>query len=180
MISKPCLTHSSDHQDPLFVMFRSLPFIDCASYKNSTREGKVALTDIAWGRHSRRTILPLITPNILPRFCFESFWTHMLGYLATVSKAWNREAPANLNQLPTLHTKLCRTAKALRSWSKSLIPHGKVALVVCREVIAQLEKAQGHKQINQGECSLVHQLKLRILGLSAIEKCKARQKSRIT
>jgi hypothetical protein len=40
-------------------------------------------------------------------------------------------------------------------------------------VIDQLEKAQGDQILAPEECSLIRKLKLRILGLSAIERCRA-------
>jgi hypothetical protein len=47
--------------------------------------------------------------------------------------------PPNINQLTTLHVKLGRVAKSLRIWSRSLLPQIKLVMVVCREVIQQLE-----------------------------------------
>jgi 3-deoxy-D-arabino-heptulosonate 7-phosphate (DAHP) synthase class II len=68
----------------------------------------------------------------------------------------------------------------LRLWSRSLIPQGKIALAVCREVVEQLEKAQEGRQLTKGERNLIKTLKMRILGIAAIEKSRAKQKSRLT
>jgi hypothetical protein len=120
------------------------------------------------------------TPTFKPHFRFESFWTLMPGFQETVSQAWNREVQPALNPSTTLHIKLSRTAKAPRSWSRSLIPQTKVASAVCREVIQQLESTQEQRQLNLEERQLISTLKNRLLGLAAIEKCRARQKSILT
>jgi hypothetical protein len=79
-----------------------------------------------------------------------------------------------------LHIKLSSMAKALHKWSKTLIPQSKVALVICREIIDQLEKAQECRVITPQEQTLIKHLKHIILGLAAICKSRARQKSRLT
>jgi hypothetical protein len=63
-------------------------------------------------------------------------------FLDKINEAWTREAPSHCNHLVTLHIKLSRAAKALRAWSKTLIPQGKVTMTICREVVDQLERAQ--------------------------------------
>jgi hypothetical protein len=55
-----------------------------------------------------------------------------------------------------------------------------MAMVVCREIIHQLEKAQRERQLTPSESQLIKKLKLRILGLATTEKSRAREKSRIT
>jgi hypothetical protein len=97
-----------------------------------------------------------------------------------VQEAWNRDTPHNLNHLTMLHVKLGRVAKALRRWSTKLMPRTKVIMAVCREVIEQLQGAQESKQLAMGEILLIQTLKSKLLGLAAIEKSRARQKSRIT
>jgi hypothetical protein len=94
--------------------------------------------------------------------------------------SWSRDTTQNLNHMMTLHVKLSRVAKDLRSWSKKIIPHTKLAMEVCREVILQLEIAQEARALSNAELNLIHNLKTRILGLTAVEKNRVRQKSRIT
>jgi hypothetical protein len=53
-------------------------------------------------------------------------------------------------------------------------------MAICREVIEQLEKAQEHRGLAPHETSLIKNLKLILLRLSAIEKNRARQRSRFT
>jgi hypothetical protein len=59
----------------------------------------------------------------------------MPGFMDCVQNAWSREAPAHLNLLGVFHVKLSWIAKALKAWAKTLIPQGKLAATVNREVI---------------------------------------------
>jgi hypothetical protein len=76
--------------------------------------------------------------------------------------------------MAALHTKLSRTAKSIRSWARTLQPHGKLVMAICREVILQLELAQEQRQLSASEHNLIKHLKSRILGLAAVEKSRAR------
>jgi hypothetical protein len=78
-----------------------------------------------------------------------------------------------------LHIKLSRAAKALAMWSQKLIPQGKLAAVICREVIKQLEVVHEYRLLSIDEVQLKKYLKHRVLGLGAIDKSRARQKSRL-
>jgi hypothetical protein len=104
----------------------------------------------------------------------------MLGFHEAVQHAWDRDINQSLNPLTILHAKLGKTAKALKSWAKTLIPQGKITMAIYREVMGQLEKAHEFRQLSQGECILLKRLKRRILGLAAIEKNRVRQRSRLT
>jgi hypothetical protein len=130
--------------------------------------------------HCLILLMPLISPRTKPKFRFESFWVLMLGYQECVSQAWNREAPPNLNHMATLHVKLSRAANALRKCSTSLLPQSKVPMAVCREVADQLERAQEKRRLTVGEKNLLKTLKSSVLGMAAIEKRRAKQKSRLT
>jgi hypothetical protein len=94
--------------------------------------------------------------------------------------AWNKHIPEQHNPLARLHIKLARTAKALKVWAKIITSQYKVALVVCREAIGQLEAAQENQHLSDAERELVRKLKARIFGLAAIERSRARQRSRMT
>jgi hypothetical protein len=73
-----------------------------------------------------------------------------------------------------------KTEQNRKTWSKSLISQGKMAMVICREVIAQLELAQESRLLIQEERLLSKKVKLRLLRLAANEESRARQSSRIT
>jgi hypothetical protein len=66
------------------------------------------------------------------------------------------------------------TAKALKLWSKNLMSQSKAAMAICREVIAQLDKAQEFRGLLARELNLCQTLKSRLLALAAIEKSRAR------
>jgi hypothetical protein len=124
--------------------------------------------------HCPLLLTPLSQPSVHPIFRFESYWTQMPGFLDCVKEAWSRQVLDSHNHLATLHTKLSRTAKALKVWSRTLTSQAMLASVIYREVIERLELAQEIRQLSEGEKSLVKKLKSRLLGLAAIEKCRAR------
>jgi hypothetical protein len=104
----------------------------------------------------------------------------MSGFKECVANAWTKPVSAAHNPMATLHIKLNRSAKVLSSWSKGILSQAKIAMEVCREVIAQLDKAQEDRYLTAEERALIHLLKARLLGLAAIEKGRMRQRSRIT
>jgi hypothetical protein len=99
----------------------------------------------------------------------------MPGFYDVVSQTWNRQVQTSLNPLTILHTKMRKTAKALRYWSKFLLPQSKIALTMCREVILQLETAQESRPLTHDECDFISKLKHKIMGLATIEKCWAKK-----
>jgi hypothetical protein len=130
--------------------------------------------------HWSLLLTSLNPPKATPRFRFVSFWVDKEGFHESFSEAWNRTINGNHNPLTTLHIKFTRTAKALKLWSKKLIKQGKIALAIYSEVIAQLEKNQESSQLTNEQRNLIRTLKMRSLSLLAIEKCRARQRSRMT
>jgi hypothetical protein len=53
-------------------------------------------------------------------------------------------------------------------------------MAICREAIKQLDITQESRELVHAERQLIKTLKLRLLGLAAIERSRARQKARIT
>jgi hypothetical protein len=53
-------------------------------------------------------------------------------------------------------------------------------MTICREVIDQLGKDQESRLLNDGERNMLAVVKSRLIGLTAIEKSIARQRSRLT
>jgi hypothetical protein len=115
-----------------------------------------------------------------PMFKFEAHWPLMPDFAECVSNAWNTEVPPNQNAMMRLHIKSARTAKALSTWARKLIPLGKLTIIIYREVIAQLDNAQENRALTEDELQLKKLLKNRILGLASIERSRARQQSRLT
>jgi hypothetical protein len=130
--------------------------------------------------HCPLIFTPFNTPKFKPKFRFESFWMNMPNFKEVVMEAWNRDTPHHLNHMLSFRVKLSRVAKALRFWSKSLVSHAKLAMTICRDVILQLEVAQERRPLSLGEIELIRKLKLRILGLAAVERSRERQRSRVT
>jgi hypothetical protein len=119
-------------------------------------------------------------PPTKPIFRFETFWPKMHGFHDCVQQAWNRSVPANQNPQGPLHIKLTRTAKTLKQWVRGIIQQKILAIATCREVIRQLEKVQEFRVWLAAEHNLIKLLKSRILGLAAVDRSRARQKSRLT
>jgi exonuclease III len=119
--------------------------------------------------HNTLLLTPLTSPVFTPRFKFEAYWHDRAGFQDYVKEAWTRLVPSELNPMSVLHIKLSRTTKALKSWSRKIVSQGKMAMAVCREVIAHLDIAQERRTLSPEERGLVKSLKLRLLGLAAIE-----------
>jgi hypothetical protein len=77
-------------------------------------------------------------------------WPKMQGFLECVQVAWDRQVPSNHNAFSKFHINLSRVAKAIKTWSRSLISHQKLALAICKEVIEKLEQAQEDRHLTGG------------------------------
>lgn len=110
-------------------------------------------------------------------FRFENHWLKIDGFHEVVQAAWDKP------QLGSAHSKLSKklveTARALRSWSKPLFSNARLQLHIANEVILRLDIAQEHRTLSPGEMALRQDLKVRILGLAALERSRRRQASRI-
>jgi len=96
-----------------------------------------------------------------------------------VQQAWQQ--PVHIfNPFLRLHIKLTRTAKALKQWARKLIGNNKLLLCAAGQLIGILDVVQEHRQLSEDEISLRRDLKVRFLGLTAVEKLRAKQKSRLT
>ena len=112
-------------------------------------------------------------------FRFEVFWPKVQGYSEVVQSAWDQELSV-INPFLRLHTKLQRTGKALRSWSRSKIGHVKLLLCAAKQLIAILDVVQEFRQLTGQEIQFRRDLKARVFGLSAVEKIRAKQQSRLS
>lgn len=81
--------------------------------------------------------------------------------------------------LTVLRKKLTETARALRAWAKPLFSNARLQLHMANEIILLLDTAQETRHLSQQESDLRRELKLRILGLAAVERSRRRQASRI-
>ena len=60
--------------------------------------------------------------------------------------------------------------RALKSWSKPLFSKARLQLHIANEVILRLDIAQEDRQLSDAEQTLRKDLKLRALGLAAVER----------
>ena len=109
---------------------------------------------------------------------FENFWIKMPRFHEVVAAAW---IGTSLHHEPfhKLYHKLQATAKALRVWSKQLIPNAKLQLHMALEVILRLDEAQEYRQLSPEEQTLRKSLKLRVQGLAVIERARRSQAARL-
>ena len=73
-----------------------------------------------------------------------------------------------------------RVATDLRIWSMSLFGDAKLQFHIAAEIVPRLEVAQETRRLTMAEANLRKSLKLRMLGLAAIDRARKRQASRLT
>jgi hypothetical protein len=113
------------------------------------------------------------------RFRFEAHWLKHEDFLVVVQKAWDKPV-RSLSAIRVLHTKLSRTAKALKSWNKGLVRWAKFISSLGDEVIFNLDVAQEDRILSVEERELRSTLKSKLLGFVAIDRIKWSHRSRIT
>jgi hypothetical protein len=99
------------------------------------------------------------------------------GYNEVVAGAWNKAVNVT-NPFLRLHIKLKRTSVALRKWAKGLIGQNKVLMCAAGQLIAILDVVQEYRALSDQEIRLRRDLKLKFLGMAAVEKLRAKQSSR--
>jgi hypothetical protein len=112
-------------------------------------------------------------------FRFEVFWPRLQGYDEVVADAWQKEVRI-VNPYLQLHTKLQRTSKALTKWARSMIGSNKLLLCAAKMLIGILDVVQDFRQLSDQEISLKRDLKVKFLGMTAVEKLRAKQSARLT
>jgi len=112
-------------------------------------------------------------------FCFENFWTKILGFLDEVHTVWQKPSPHS-QPIRILHHKLSCTARHLRKWSQSILSDAKKKLFMALEVIKRLDIAQESMALSDAVLTLRRGLKRRVVGLSVVERASKKQASRIT
>jgi exonuclease III len=110
-------------------------------------------------------------------FKFENHWLKIDGFCEVVQAAWSKPQVGSAHTV--LSKKLAETARALRNWSKALFSNTRLQLHIANEVILRLDIAQEDRQLSSEEISLRQELKIRVLGLAALERSRRRQASRI-
>ena len=82
--------------------------------------------------HSPLFMAPIFQMPPNTKFRFESFWLELPGFIDCVKQTWDKQVPTQHNPFMKLHIKLSRTAKALKTWSRSLIPSGRLTMALAR------------------------------------------------
>jgi hypothetical protein len=99
--------------------------------------------------------------------------------MEVVKDAWDKPVQPN-NPFLRLHIKLQRTSKHLRKWAHGLIGNNRVLMCAAEKLIHILDIVQEFRPLSPAEIRLRRDLKVRYLGLTAVEKLRARQASRLT
>lgn len=111
-------------------------------------------------------------------FRFENHWLYTQGFTEVVQLAWAKHQTGSAHTV--LRKKLVETAKELRRWSKPLFSNARMQLLIANEVILRLEAAQDGRTLSPAEMALRADLKVRVLGLAALERSRRRQASRFS
>jgi hypothetical protein len=111
-------------------------------------------------------------------FKFENHWLKIEGFKEVVINAWNKPQVGSAHTV--LSKKLCETARALQDWSKPMFSNARLQLHIANEIIFRLDLAQENRHLTDQELCLRQDLKVRLLGLAALERSRRRQASRVT
>lgn len=112
------------------------------------------------------------------RFRFENFRVKFPHFQETVQHAWTRPVQ-HACPFVRLKRKMIRVAQDLCTWSKSLFGKARMQFHVANEVILRLDMAQETRRLTEAKYDLRKMLKVRVLGLAAIDRARKRQASRI-
>jgi hypothetical protein len=114
-----------------------------------------------------------------PRFHFEVFWPKFTDYLEAVERGW--QCPDDITDpFRRLDCLLRNSARELQSWAAQKIGNVKEQLLMAKEVVYQLDRAQERRVLFDDEMDIRWNLKGMCLELASLERTIARQRSRIT
>ena len=111
------------------------------------------------------------------RFRFETFWARQPDFLAQVQQAWDA-APTHQNAFINLHLKLQHTGHHLKRWGSRLVNDMKLRVAIIYKLIYRFDLAGDHRQLSDEEHQFRRFLKVKCLGIAAMERCMWRQRSR--
>lgn len=129
-----------------------------------------ALNTLSTGASDHAPIF-LNRQDMMPRqakFKFEDHWMQVDGFTEVVKQAWDKLQTRSA--ITVIRKKLWETAKALRQWSKPLFSKVRLQIHIANEVVFRLDNAQEGRQLTSKEDTLRTELKVRILGLAAVER----------
>lgn len=111
-------------------------------------------------------------------FRFENFWVRMEGFQEVVAAAWQQPV-ASPDAYVILSTKLDRVARALKAWHSRNLSQMNRSLDVINELIFRLDKARDTRDLTPDEHRFRNNLKVRLLGISALQRSFWRQRARV-
>jgi hypothetical protein len=117
--------------------------------------------------------------NHLCGFRFESHWLKDEEFLGVMQNTWNKGVQSS-DPTRVLHIKIERTTKALKSWNRGKVRWIVDASNIASEIIFNLDLAQEDRQLTHEERELRATLKAKLLGFTAIDRSRWRQRSRLT
>ncbi|XP_073354947.1 uncharacterized protein [Aegilops tauschii subsp. strangulata] len=168
-------TWSNERQDPTLV---SIDKIFCnVEWESLFPSLMLMAASTACSDHCPLVLADTTAPPRRATFKFEAFWPRFPRFRETLERAWQRPV-ASTCPIARLNTKLKRAAFDLKIWARSLFSDAKVQLHLAAEVVLRLDIAQEARRLSPAEFCLRKQLKLRIVGLAAIERARKRQASR--
>jgi hypothetical protein len=112
------------------------------------------------------------------RFHFELFWPKFDDYLEVVANAWQRPT-GQQDPLSVLDSMFRALVRELQRWSATKIGGIKDQLLMARELVLRLDRAQERRQLSEEELGLWRRMKMCCLGLASLERTMARQRSRV-
>lgn len=170
-------TWSNERENPTFVAIDK--FFCNTAWELLFPNHTLAAASTACSDHCPLLLANASAPRRRARFRFENFWPRLPRFQDTVARAWQR--PVNHNcPFIRIKIKLRRTAADLKIWAKSFCSEAKLQFHLATEVVLRLDIAQEKRQLTASEFNLRKMLKLRIVGLAALERVRRRQASRIT
>jgi hypothetical protein len=109
-----------------------------------------------------------------PRFHFEVFCPKFHDYINAVQRGWQC-SPDVTDPCRRLDCLLRNVAKELQSWAAKKIGNIKAQLLMAKEVILQLDRAQDRRDLSLEEIELQRQLKGLCLGLASLARIHHRE-----
>jgi len=103
----------------------------------------------------------------------------MPEFTQTVQVAWEQPVSSQ-DPMLRMHVKLLRTARALKIWRRTQLSDWKLRDAILHLILLELEKAQERRTLTTEELEFKRYLKMKSLGLAAIQRARARQHSRLS
>ncbi|PNT77123.1 hypothetical protein BRADI_1g58014v3 [Brachypodium distachyon] len=121
--------------------------------------------------HCPLLLCPADVPKRARTFRFENHWTLLEGFREQVLVSWNKPVRSRHPAI-ALNVRLRRLARDLRSWCTRNLGGIALQMELSLNIIANLDLAMDHRPLTPDETALRKELKLRVLGLAAIDRIR--------